>query len=152
MKMRIFTIVLVYLFSQLPLSVAAEELLMVRARVPFPEAMLVLQDSIRDHGYTLTRVQRVDIGLTGMGYETDKYRLVFFGKADEIRMLTAKVPELTPYLPAKIAIFAEEDQTLLVTASPKLYAGVAGNQVDPVVFDRWESDLRSIFHDVSVAE
>jgi hypothetical protein len=35
---------------------------------------------------------------------------------------------------------------------PKLYADIAGDDVDPVIFDRWESDLRSIFHEVSVAE
>lgn len=131
---------------------AAEDMVMARSVLPFPEAMLALQESIRDHGYTVSRVQRVDIGLTGMGYKTDKYRLVFAGKLEEIRMLTEKVPELIPYLPPKISIFAERGQTILVTAHPKLYAGIAGDAVDPVIFDRWANDLHSIFHDVRVAE
>ena len=54
--------------------------------------MLALQESIRDHGYIVSRVQRVDIGLTGMGYKTDKYRIVFAGKAEEIRTSQKRRP------------------------------------------------------------
>jgi uncharacterized protein (DUF302 family) len=136
----------------LVMQASAQEMIMMRSLLPFPETMLALQESIRAHGYTVSRVQRVDIGLTGMGYETDKYRIVFAGKVDEIRMLTKRSPQLTPYMPPKVSIFAEGDQTILVTVHPKLYADIAGDDVDPVIFDRWESDLRSIFHDVSVAE
>ena len=132
--------------------VAAEEIIMTRSRQPFPETMLVLQESIRAHGYTVSRVQRIDIGLTGMGYKTDKYRIVFAGKADEIRMLTEKAPQLIPYLPPKISIFAEGEQTVLVTIHPEVYGRIAGDAVDPVFFQRWASDLQSIFHDVSTAE
>lgn len=135
----------------MPALLMAEEMIMIRAKLPFPEAMLALQESIAAHGYTVSRVQRIDVGLTGMGYKTDKYRVVFAGKIDEIRELTALSPELTPYLPPKVSIFAEGDQTILVTINPKIYAEIAGDDVDPVIFDRWESDLRSIFYDVSAA-
>jgi len=134
-----------------PALLVAEEMIMIRSVLPFPEAMLALQESIAAHGYTVSRVQRIDIGLTGMGYKTDKYRVVFAGKIDEIRELTARSPELTPYLPPKVSIFAEGEQTVLVTINPRIYAEIAGDAVDPVIFDRWESDLRSIFHDVSTA-
>ena len=135
----------------LPALLAAEEMIMIRSVLPFPEAMLALQESIAAHGYTVSRVQRIDIGLTGMGYKTDKYRVVFAGKIDEIRELTSKSPELTPYLPPKVSIFAEGEQTVLVTINPRIYAEIAGDAIDPVIFDRWESDLRSIFYDVSTA-
>jgi uncharacterized protein (DUF302 family) len=135
----------------LPGLLAAEEMIMIRSMLPFPEAMLALQESIAAHGYTVSRVQRIDVGLTGMGYKTDKYRIVFAGKIDEIRQLTAKSPELTPYLPPKVSIFAEGEQTILVTINPRIYAEIAGDAIDPVIFDRWESDLRSIFYDVSIA-
>jgi uncharacterized protein (DUF302 family) len=135
----------------LPALLAAEEMIMIRSVLPFPEAMLALQESIAAHGYTVSRVQRIDVGLTGMGYKTDKYRIVFAGKIDEIRQLTAKSPELTPYLPPKVSIFAEGEQTILVTINPRIYAEIAGDAIDPVIFDRWESDLRSIFYDVSIA-
>jgi len=132
-------------------TAAAGELIMIRSVLPFPEAMLVLQDSIAAHGYTVSRVQRIDVGLTGKGYKTDLYRIVFAGKLDEIRMLTRQAPQLIPYLPPKISIFAEGDQTVLVTLTPDTYARIAGDDVDPQFFRRWDSDLRSILHDVSVA-
>ena len=145
-------LLIVLLLGQWPVQATADGLLMVRTALTFPEAMLALQESIRDHGYTVSRVQRVDIGLTGMGYKTDKYRIVFAGKYDEIREISDKVPELVAYMPPKISIFAEGEQTILVTAHPSLYAGIAGDRVDPVIFDRWESDLLSIMHDVRTAE
>jgi len=144
-------VLLVCCWLLLPAWLVAEEMIMTRSVLPFPEAMLALQESITAHGYTVSRVQRIDVGLTGMGYKTDKYRVVFAGKIDEIRELISRSPELTPYLPPKVSIFAEGEQTVLVTINPTIYAEIAGDSVDPVIFDRWESDLRSIFHDVSTA-
>jgi uncharacterized protein (DUF302 family) len=149
MKCRLGIILFAASLMQLSQLAVAEDMIMTRSMQAFPEAMLTLQESIAAHGYTVSRVQRIDIGLTGMGYKTDKYRIVFAGKIDEIRELTDKAPQLTPYLPPKISIFAEGEQTILVTINPKLYAAIAGDAVDPVFFDRWESDLRSIFYDVS---
>ena len=151
MKIRFVVILFAMFLMQLPRLAVAEDMIMTRSVLAFPEAMLALQASIAAHGYTVSRVQRIDIGLTGMGYKTDKYRIVFAGKIDEIRELTRKAPQLTPYLPPKISIFAEGDQTILVTINPKEYAAIAGDAVDPVFFDRWESDLRSIFYDVNTA-
>ena len=70
------------LWSSPLLSMIATDLIMARSHEKFPEAMLTLQESIAAHGYTVSRVQRIDIGLTGMGYKTDKYRIVFAGKID----------------------------------------------------------------------
>ena len=151
MKKQLASIILVWLLLCISLPASAEEIVIARSVLAFPEAMLALQESIRAHGYTVSRVQRIDIGLTGMGYKTDKYRIVFAGKIDEIRELTKKAPQLTAYLPPKISIFAEGDQTVLVTINPRLYADIAGDGIDPIIFAHWESDLRSIFRDVSMA-
>ena len=151
MKKPLASIILVWLLLCISLLARAEEIVITRSVLAFPEAMLALQESIRAHGYTVSRVQRIDIGLTGMGYKTDKYRIVFAGKIDEIRELTKKAPQLAAYLPPKISIFAEGDQTVLVTINPRLYADIAGDSIDPIIFAHWESDLRSIFHDVNMA-
>lgn len=150
MKRRILMLLAVLVFQHAQ-YVAAEEIIMTRSTLPFPEAMLALQESIREHGYTVSRVQRIDVGLTGMGYKTDKYRIVFAGKIDEIREMTRRSPQLAAYLPPKISIFAESGHTVLVTLNPEIYADIAGDTIDPVIFDRWSSDLRSIFHDVNTA-
>lgn len=150
MKRRILMLLAVLVFQHAQF-VAAEEIIMTRSTLPFPEAMLALQESIREHGYTVSRVQRIDVGLTGMGYKTDKYRIVFAGKIDEIREMTRRSPQLAAYLPPKISIFAENGHTVLVSMNPEIFAEIAGDAVDPVIFDRWSSDLRSIFHDVNTA-
>lgn len=134
-----------------PLSaVFASDLIMARSHEKFPEAMLTLQSSIKEHGYTVARVQRIDIGLTGMGYKTDKYRVVFVGKKEEIQYLTKKYPKLTAYMPPKVSIFAEEDDTVVVTANPYIYREMVEDE-DRQIFDRWENDIYSVFREFSNA-
>ncbi|HEB81398.1 MAG TPA: DUF302 domain-containing protein [Gammaproteobacteria bacterium] len=130
----------------------ASDLLMVRTTQGFPEAMLALQNSIREHGYNITRVQRIDVGLTGMGYKTDKYRVVFVGKPKEIQYLVNKYPVLAAYMPPKISIFAENGETVLVTANPLVYAEMIDDDKDKILFRRWESDVYSVFDDIREAE
>ncbi len=130
----------------------ANDLLMVRSQQSFPEAMLTLQTSIREHGYQVTHVQRIDIGLTGMGYKTDKYRIVFVGKPREIQYLVDKYPELAAYMPPQISIYAEQNETVLVTANPMFYADMIDNEKDKVLFERWKSDIYSVFDEVREAE
>ena len=132
-------------------AVFASNLIMARSHEKFPEAMLTLQTSIKEHGYTVARVQRIDIGLTGMGFKTDKYRVVFVGKKDEIQYLTKKYPDLTPYMPPKVSIFAEDDDTVIVTVNPVVYKEMIDDEEDRRIFDRWENDVYSVFKDFSTA-
>lgn len=129
----------------------AEDLLMARSRQPFPEAMLSLQDAITHHGYVVSRVQRVDVGLTRSGFKTDKYRVVFFGKPDQVRGLVRNHPELIPYLPLKIAIFAEGTETVLVAANPRDYDRFFPHSALRPVFAAWARDLQAILDEVRKA-
>ena len=129
----------------------ASDLIMARSHEKFPEAMLTLQTSIKEHGYTVAHVQRIDIGLTGMGYKTDKYRVVFVGKKDEIQYLMKKYPHLTPYMPPKVSIFAEGGDTVIVTVNPHVYKEMIDDEDDQQIFDRWENDIYSVFDDFSQA-
>jgi uncharacterized protein (DUF302 family) len=132
-------------------AVIASDLIMARSHEKFPEAMLTLQTSIKEHGYKVARVQRIDIGLTGMGFKTDKYRVVFVGKKDEIQYLTKKYPDLTPYMPPKVSIFAEDNDTVVVTVNPAVYKEMIEDEEDRRIFDRWENDVYSVFKDFSTA-
>ena len=136
----------ILLCTSLPLM--AGDLIMARAQLSFPEAMLALQTSVAEHGYQITRVQRIDVGLTGMGYKTDKYRVVFVGKPDEIQYLVEKYPVLAAYMPPQVSIFAEEGETVFITANPNIYADMIDDEKDRVLFRRWESDVYSVFDDV----
>jgi len=128
------------------------ELLMVRSDLEFPEAMSALQEAVTEHGYTISRVQRVDIGLTAMGYKTDKYRVVFIGKHEQQEMIIRKHPELIPYIPIKIAIYAEAGDTILVAANPELLSEFFPDPSLEKFFRRCESDMRSILKQVQEAE
>lgn len=136
----------------LAFQVSAAPLMMVRSTQSFPEAMLSLQSAIKQQGYVVSRVQRVDIGLTSSGYQTDKYRVVFLGKTDELHALTAKYPELIPYLPWKIVIFAERDETLLVTHDPENFTQFFPGDDLGKTFARWHKDLQAILEKVRAGE
>ncbi|NOQ80133.1 MAG: DUF302 domain-containing protein [Gammaproteobacteria bacterium] len=128
-------------------------LIMGRSYEAFPETMTVLQDEIIKAGYTISIVQRVDIGLTGMGFKTDKYRVVFFGKPEEIKSLPDQYPELAPYLPLAITIFAEDQETILAAMSPQFIShaflkGPADKELSDI-FERWEKDIKLIIENVS---
>lgn len=131
-------------------AVNAEDLLMVRSEQPFPETMLNLKESIKDHGYIVTRVQRVDVGLKKYGFRTDKYRVVFFGKKSEIQRLGKRYPELIPYLPLNFTVFAEADDTIITAVNPvSLKSHYPDSALSPV-FSRWETDIRDILEGLSV--
>ena len=148
MKYKSFWHVVLLSLLLLPgLPAIAEDLLMARAPMTFPEAMLKLQNTLKKYNHTLSRVQRVDIGLTSKGYETDKYRIVFYGHADEVRQLANEYPQLIPYLPHKIAIFAEEEETMLVAVNPEMLF----ESKDPklkAIMKKWHKDLQLILKDM----
>jgi uncharacterized protein (DUF302 family) len=133
-------------------SALADELMMVRVDHPFPEAMNQLQEAIRDHGYTISRVQRVDVGLTSSGFTTAEYRLVFFGKPAEIKALPEKHPEIAAYLPLNIVIFAEGDDTIMLTANPLSLETFFKDPDLHGQFSRWEKDIRAILNQASARD
>jgi len=133
-------------------SVSAQDLYMVRSEMAFPEAMVALQKAIREQGYVLSRVQRVDIGLKKFGFKTDRYRVVFFGKPEEIKQLSERYPDIVPFLPLKIAIFAEGDETLLLASSFRHLRPFYKQPALGKHFDIWETDIQSILEQVRLSE
>ena len=126
------------------------EMIMVRSSESFPETMSLLQEAIKGHGYQLSRIQRVDVGLTKKGYKTDKYRIVFFGKGEQIQHLSSKYPQLIPYLPLKIAIFAENDNTILISVNPTIYNDLFNLPELKPVYEKWLKDITLILNAVNI--
>ncbi len=127
---------------------AEERLLMMRSTQSFPETMLALQKTLGEYGYTVSRVQRVDIGLTSSGFQTDRYRIVFFGRPDETRELTAAHPGLIPYLPLSMTLYAEEEETLLVALDPTVLEEVVSTREFGFRVQRWKNDILSIMDEL----
>ena len=150
--MRMWRMWLAGVLMLLTASVGAQDLYMVRSDMAFPEAMIALQTAIREQGYVLSRVQRVDIGLTAFGFKTDRYRVVFFGKPEEIEQLGASYRDLVPYLPLKIAIFSEGEETLLLASSFRHLRAFYPQETLGEQFDTWETDIQSILEQVRLSE
>lgn len=148
-------LLLICLLLMTPLSfvqASEQEVLMVRSNLTFPDAMSVLQNAIIDHHYTLSRVQRIDVGLEKAGYTTDRYRIVFYGKHDQIKEMSDKYPELAAYLPLKIALFSEENNTLMVALNPLMFSEVVADPALRPVFRQWLKDVKSIMSVVASEE
>ena len=148
---KLLLLILFYSFS-IAVHASEQDVIMIRASVPFPEAMTSLQNSIIEHKYTLSRVQRVDIGLEKAGFKTDRYRIVFFGKHDEMKAVTDKYPEMAVYLPLKVVIFSEDEETMLVALNPLHFSDALGKPEFNILFKRWANDMKSIMDDVRLAE
>lgn len=133
-------------------SVRADGLLMARSLQMFPEAMTSLQNAVSARGYTVTRLQEVNENLARRDFKSDMYRVVFFGKYEEIKALTAQYPQLIPFLPLNITIFAEGNQAILVSAHPReLERFFPYPRLKPV-FERWEKDVTEILDEVREAK
>ena len=80
------------------------------------------------------------------------YRVVFFGKYEENKTLSAQHPELIPFLPLSITIFAEGDQAILVTAHPRELGAFFPDPRLKTVFERWERDIAGIMNELREAK
>ena len=135
---------LLLLILALPVTAFAEDLIMRRIAMTFPETMNALQASIAEEGFKVSRVQRVDIGLTTSGYNTAEYRIVFFMREDVVHDMVKQHPELIPFLPLKITIFAERSDTILVTLNPMKLAEFFPYLKMEKTFSEWNDEVNRI--------
>ena len=145
------TLVFILLLSAMG-AVRADQLLMARSLQMFPEAMTSLQSAISTRGYKITRLQEVNENLARRDFKSDMYRVVFFGKYEEIKALTAQYPELVPFLPLNITIFAEDNQAILVSAHPRELEKFFPDPRFKPVFERWEKDVSEMMDEVREAK
>lgn len=123
---------------------------MIMGRVPMRGEIVLeyVKSSIEEHGYTVAHIQLCDGGMKDFGYKSDLYRVVFFGKIAEVRAISERYPELVSYVPLKIAVIAEKDETLLSVLNPQALAPFFTDEEVQIQFARWSNDLESIFEDV----
>jgi len=152
MKKFVQWIGLASLLLCLSVPAMAEGLLMARTDNQFPEAMTLLQSAISSRDYKITRLQEVNENLAKRDFKSDMYRVVYFGKYEEVKSVTASYPELIPFLPLNITIFAEGDQAILVASHPKMLEGFFPDAKLKPIFDRWEADMLAIMDEVREAK
>lgn len=130
-------------------SVLAENLIMLRVNLSFDETMIAIKDKLEEYGYRIAHIQKCDTGLGDSGYKTDLYKSVFFGKLGEVRELSALYPQIIPFLPMKMAVIKEDDSVVLSILNPSTLSEFYSEPALHVQFQRWESDIRAIFAELS---
>lgn len=121
-----------------------EALIMMRSAKPFNATLEQLTTAINFNEYKISRIQRVDVGLTKSGYKTKQYRVVFYAKPSELDKLVGKHPNLIPYVPLKIVIFAEGDNTILLALNPNELRKLVPEKDLYPYYKEWETDVRNI--------
>lgn len=129
-------------------TVNAETILMARSHEKYSVVIDKTKKTLEGHGYTVSHEQRCDGGLKKFGYNTDTYRVLFFGKPEEVRYLSKTYPALIPYLPLKLAVYAEGDDILVASFNPEAYSLFFPQKELKIQFSRWKSDLDSIFKEI----
>jgi len=131
---------------------SAENLITMRINDNYDNAMIAIKSKLSEYGYKVAHIQKCDGGLTQMGYITDEYKLIFFGKLKEVRSLSKKFPMIIPYLPLKIAVIKEQDSVVLVALNPTTLSMFFKEKELQTQFGRWENDLRAIFNEITETE
>jgi uncharacterized protein (DUF302 family) len=133
-------------------ALSTEGLFLFRSNDAFDSTMYRLKNNLQKNGYDYVKVQSVDKGLKSNGYETDYYRTVFFAKKDKMAKLVNKHPELIPYLPLKITIYSEEDNTMLVGLNPRYLFEAYPNKKVRHFLEIWSKDIHNILEETSKSE
>ena len=127
-------------------AIADEDILTARTTAGFDVTLEKAKLVLEENTFTVAHVQRCDGGLREMGYHTDNYKIIFFGRLEEVREATKAYPELMPFLPLKLAVFAENNETLLSTVNPNSVLAMMPELKEELqpLFDKWEKELRQV--------
>jgi len=99
--------------------------------------------------FQIAHVQRCDNGLKKMGYDVNKYQVVFFGRIDEVRELTTKHAELAPFLPFKILIYIEGDKTAISVMNPEMLKPMVTDEVLVAKLEQWKQEFVAVLEQSS---
>jgi len=115
-----------------------------QTRNDFSDVMLELQTNIQEFGYKVSRVQQVDVGMKKAGYNIDEYRVVFFAKPEEVRIILRDYPEFASFLPLSITIYRDGDTTRLLGMPFALPRAQDNSQKIAEMITAWEKDTADI--------
>ena len=123
---------------------AEQPFLTARCDSGYPEAMMFVQAQLHKRGYQVSRIQHVDKGLQSRGYESLRYRVVFFGRSQEVALIKTKHAALIPFFPLNITVFEKEDYTGVSAIDPMTIQRLYGPAILPEKFKEWSRDIHAI--------
>ena len=128
-------------------------MMMVRMHIKAEVAIEYLKSALEQRGYAIAHTQKCDGGMHSFGYTTDFYRSIFFGKGTEAREIAKAHPDFVSYIPLKMTVVAERDETVMSIVNPHAFDRFYSD--DPMMlqhFKNWHHDILSIFSDLRAAE
>ena len=130
--------------TQLNTAYAEQPFLTARCDSDYPEAMMFVQQQLHKRGYQISRIQHVDKGLQSRGYESLRYRVIFFGRPQEVALIKAKHSALIPFFPLNITVFEKEGYTGISVIDPMTIHKLYGQTILPEKFKEWSRDIHAI--------
>ncbi len=119
-------------------------ILLIEINKNFAKTWDILEKEIIERKHTVAYKQRCDYALTERNYDTDKYRIIFFGKYSEIKELAKNYPKIIPYLPLKITAVAYGNKTLLTAKKPVELLEIVKDEKHKKIIQSWNKDLEAI--------
>lgn len=139
--MRIIILCIGIFLSPLTL---AEDIVTVDSKAPFAEAITKLQDSVLRSGYEISIIQRCDYGLKQAGFDTEKYRVVYFGRHEEVKAISDAYPGLAPFLPLRILVMGKGNTSSLSVMNPALFLETVTDPTLIKIVKRWQGDVMGL--------
>lgn len=116
-----------------------------RTRLDFHQTMEVIQQGLAMQGYEVVHVQRCDGALERLDYKSDFYRVILFGKLEQVRQITHEFPALASLFPLRITVFAAGTETIVSAINPLDILEITENDTLEPVFKQWHQDLLKLF-------
>ncbi len=124
-------------------SAHAEEFAITRVNTDFANVWQALKERVGEYEYKTAYLQRCDFALTQRNYKSDRYRILFFGKYEEMEYLSRKYPQIVPYLPLKVVVMEEGNNALLMNNPVTMLIPAVASE-DAHIIEQWHTDLQAI--------
>ncbi len=121
-----------------------DSMLLTRTDHNFKDTLEIVKKVLHENGFEVAHVQRCDGGLKHMGYDTDKYRVVFFGRIEEVRKLSKEHVELIPFFPFKVLVYAEGDQSVVSIMNPESLKTTIKDKALNAKLEQWKNEFVQI--------
>ena len=115
----------------------------------FDSTLTTVKKQLTAKGFQIAHVQYCDNGLKKMGYQVNKYQVIFFGRIDEIREITTKHAELAPFLPFKVLVYIENDKTVISIMNPEMLKPMIKDKALATKLKQWKNEFVAILEQSS---
>jgi uncharacterized protein (DUF302 family) len=128
-------------------SLAIDSFNVVRVNTNFNNTWQALNDKVDEYNYKTAYLQRCDFALNERDYKSDKYRILFFGEYKKMEYLSRKYSAIVPYLPLKVVVMAEGDNTIIINNPLQILLPTLEDK-DKEIINKWQQDLDKIFAEI----